>query len=79
MWFLKFNIPKVGIDVDIVSIVKKSDVTTRGHVLKTVSTQELDAGGGVLAPPPSFLPLCSSPDSDRIDLYLSYLERGETG
>lgn len=74
-----FNILKVGIDVDIVSIVNKSDVTTRGHLLKAVSTQELDAGGGVLAPPFRFFTLCSSSASDRMGLYLSYLKGEETG
>lgn len=64
MCFSKFNILEAGIDVDIVSIVNKSDVTSRGHLLKTVSTQELDVGGGVLAPPFGFFTLCSSSASE---------------
>lgn len=61
---MKLNILKVGVDVDIVSIVNKPDVTTRGHLPETVSTEELDAGGGVLASPFSFFTLCSSSVSD---------------
>lgn len=57
-------------------IVHKSDVTTRGHLLKTVPTQELDAGGGVLTPPFHFLVLFFFPSFDGLRLYLSYLKRG---
>lgn len=77
--FCRSNILKVGVDVDIVSIVKKSDVAAGSHLLETVSTQELDASGGVLAPPFSLETLRSSSASDRFPLNLSDLKREEAG
>lgn len=71
---LMFNILKVRINVDIVSVVDYSDVATRGHVLKAVSTQELDAGGGVLTPPRLLFIGFFFPAFECLLLYLSYLK-----
>lgn len=79
MSFSQLNVLEVWIDVDIVSIVKKFEVTTRGHLLKTVSTQEMDAISVVLTPPFHFLSLGNFPASDRLLLDLSYLKREEAG
>lgn len=79
MSFSQLNVLEVWIDVDIVSIVKKFNVTARGHLLKTVSTQEMDAVGGVLTPTFHFLSLGNFPASDRLLLDLSYLKREEAG
>lgn len=54
----ELNSLKVRVDVDIVRIVNKSNVTGRGHRLETVSTQELDTGSTVATPLLCYAALC---------------------
>lgn len=68
------NSLKVRIDVDIVHIFNKFNVTARGHSLETVSTQELDAGSGVATPVLCCLAFSLFSADDCFLLKLSYLE-----
>lgn len=59
LYHKKFNSLKLRVDVDIVRVVNKFNVTARGHGLETVSTQELDTGSTVATPLLCFAALCN--------------------
>lgn len=69
----EFNSLKVRIDVDIVHTVNKFNVTARGHMLETVSTQEADTISSVATPSLYFATLCNLSATDCLSLELSYL------
>lgn len=67
------NLLKAGVDIDIVGLGKEFDVSSSGHRLGTVETQELDTCSSVEAPPLYLLAFCQFPHCKRLPLQLSYL------